>query len=545
MINNRFAYLCVLFASVMFCAASFAQAENRTAKPRVAVFGFLNLTGDDSFDVPTETASDNLFSGIVLLGTHDVTMPASIPRSYGNESLSRWCGAKGFDTVLFGIVVASASGGQEYVLSVYDNAKKAVSIRKAATGSSVLDVFGVSDELISAVLGAIAGHHVGFGSLAFAGEGDYSVVIDGNYRLENPKRIERVVAGTHSLRVVGKIDGDTADLFSGDVDVTEGSTATVSFAAPKAALISVASPNTGAASVLHDELIPLNSRVAGEYRQRIDDKAGFRHRISPFLIGKYEVSYRLWFTVVQWATDPARGEGRYSFIHRGFETPYSGVEGTDPTDGHAYPVAGVSWFDCAVWCNAYSEMQGLRPCYYRDGKYGAVLRVAANEIDWTKTGTRKRVIDTGRVFIDYSANGYRLPTEGEWLYAASCGNEYPASRASGVNYDGSSGSVLSVADVAWFLENSGVQTHEGGLKAPNKFGIYDMSGNVLEWCQDWFAPLPSNDRINYRGASAGSKRVLHGGSIMDGEEGVAIGNRFSDDQDANQLVYGLRVVRRP
>ena len=190
-------------------------------------------------------------------------------------------------------------------------------------------------------------------------------------------------------------------------------------------------------------------------------------------------------------------------------------------------------------------MQGLRPCYYRDGKFRETLRVAANELDWTKTGTRKRVIDTGRVFIDNSANGYRLPTEGEWLYAASCGNEYPASRASGVNYDGSSGAVLSVADVAWFLENSGVHTHEGGLKAPNKFGLYDMSGNVLEWCQDWFAPLPSNDRINYRGAPAGSKRVLHGGSIMDGEDGVAIGKRYSDDTDSNLLVYGFRVVRRP
>lgn len=545
MMSNRFAYCFALLALAVLCGPNSVPAETKTAKPRVAVFGFLNLTGDDSFDVPTETAGDNLFTGIAFLGSHEVAMPASIPRSYGNESLARWCDANGFDTILFGTVVAGASGGQEYALSVFDNAMKSVSIRKTATGSSVLDVFGISDELIVAVLGAIAGRHVGFGSLAFDGPGDYSVIIDGDFRRDNPARIDRVVAGTHSVRVVGKAAGSAPDLFSGDVTVAEGSTATVSFVAPNVASPSAVSPTTGADSALHDELVPLNPRAAGEYRQRSDAKAGFLHELSPFLIGKYEVSYWLWVTVMQWATDPGRGDGQYTFIHRGFETPYSGIEGTVPTDGRAYPVAGVSWIDCAVWCNAYSEMLGLRPCYYRDGKYRDPLRVAANEIDSAKTGSRKRVIDTGRVYIDDSANGFRLPTEGEWLYAASCGNEYPASRASGVNYDNSAGAVRSVADVSWFVENSGVKTHEVGLKSPNKFGLHDMSGNLLEWCQDWFAPLPSKDQIDYRGPVSGSKRVLHGGSIMDGDDGVAIGKRFSDDPDSNLLVYGFRIVRRP
>jgi formylglycine-generating enzyme required for sulfatase activity len=114
------------------------------------------------------------------------------------------------------------------------------------------------------------------------------------------------------------------------------------------------------------------------------------------------------------------------------------------------PVMHVTWYDAVEYCNWLSEKEGLTPCYSGKGR--------ATE-------------------CEFSANGYRLPTEAEWEYAARGGQ-----KSQGYTYAGSD----NPDDVAWYIGNAGGQTHPVGQKQPNELGLYDMSGNLFEWCWDWY-----------------------------------------------------------
>jgi len=142
------------------------------------------------------------------------------------------------------------------------------------------------------------------------------------------------------------------------------------------------------------------------------------------------------------------------------------------------PVMGVDWNDAVAYCNWLSKQEGRPPCYSGGGK---------------------------TIQCDFSANGYRLPTEAEWEYAARGGR-----KSKGYLYAGSN----NPDDVAWYVGNSGDQTHPVGQKQPNELGLYDMSGNLWEWCWDWhskdyYASSPANDPT---GPSSGSEKVRRSGS---------------------------------
>ncbi len=136
---------------------------------------------------------------------------------------------------------------------------------------------------------------------------------------------------------------------------------------------------------------------------------------------------------------------------------------------------------------------------------------------------------------EWSANGYRLPTEGEWQFAASGRADTPYDYASGAtsNYKSSS----ACKKVAWYEKNSNRHTHIVGRNKPNALGLYDMSGNVWEWCWDWYGDYPSNSRDDYRGSSAGSSRVERGGGWYDNSRLLQVGYRYNDGP-----YYECRVV---
>ena len=146
------------------------------------------------------------------------------------------------------------------------------------------------------------------------------------------------------------------------------------------------------------------------------------------------------------------------------------------TQGEDNPVTCVSWNDAVRFCNWLSEKEGRKPSY----------KIKGESVTW-----------------DRNADGYRLPTEAEWEYACRAGT---TTRFFAGDSEGALGGV------GWYFDNSGFKTHPVGKKAPNAWDLYDMHGNVWEWCWDWHGDYPSTAVTDPAGPVRGSYRVFRGGS---------------------------------
>lgn len=166
---------------------------------------------------------------------------------------------------------------------------------------------------------------------------------------------------------------------------------------------------------------------------------------------------------------------------------YESVMGENPSEFNGeknLPVEYVSWVDAVSFCNKLSEKEGLKPCYSYKGNTNAAQWDLDNYemIDWSEN---RWEIFSWDFACDTAANGYRLPTIEEWQYAAKGGQEF--------KYSGSD----NIDEVAWYDDNSENKTHPVAQKAPNGYGLYDMSGNVQEWCEDLDGDLYDNGSNYY------------------------------------------------
>jgi formylglycine-generating enzyme required for sulfatase activity len=296
--------------------------------------------------------------------------------------------------------------------------------------------------------------------------------------------------------------------------VTITQTATVTATASTTATITETSTATvTATSTSTVDSSALVSVTGGTFTQTDTSANSFSHTISTFKIGKYEVTYELWYTVYQWAI--ANG---YTFAYAGSEGIY-GTIGAAPTAAKYQPVTSVNCRDVIVWCNAYSEMSSLTPAYCSNASYITPIKISTN---YSVIETAPGTVDNP--YVNWSANGYRLPTEGEWQYAASYidGTSWtPYNYASGATADYTN--VTATGLVAWYNANCSSTQAVGG-KTANALGIYDMSGNVYEWCWDWYGTYPGTS-TDYRGPVSGSVRVMRGGNFDGFASYLQVGNR--------------------
>lgn len=191
------------------------------------------------------------------------------------------------------------------------------------------------------------------------------------------------------------------------------------------------------------------------------------------------------------------------------------------------PANNISWYDCIIYCNELSERDGLQPCY----SYANLGTDIANWPDKWEYNYANHVL----IGCDWEANGYRLPTEMEWLYAAMGGE-----RSMGYPYSGSFYSY----PVAWFSGNANNSAHTVCTKAPNELGLFDMSGNVAEFCWDIYAALPDSVQINPHGPVSGDTRVLKGGAYSSQSMDIALSRRFYTTADTALNTLGFRLCRK-
>jgi sulfatase modifying factor 1 len=238
-------------------------------------------------------------------------------------------------------------------------------------------------------------------------------------------------------------------------------------------------------------LIPAGSFEMGSRRGKEDEKSVHRVSLSSFLMDKYEVT-----------------QAEYERL---------GEKEAFPNPSHfkdpKFPVEQVTWVQAAVYCNARSKDEGLKPCY--------------------KEETSE---------CDFNADGYRLPTEAEWEYACRAGSDKDYSFGA---------DERKLGDYAWFAGNSDGKTRPVGQKKPNAFGLHDMHGNVAEWCNDIFARdyYPKSPPDNPRGPAKGERYVLRGGSWKSAADALRSFHRLAEDPGFSDAclardAIGFRCVRK-
>ena len=208
------------------------------------------------------------------------------------------------------------------------------------------------------------------------------------------------------------------------------------------------------------------------------------------------------------------------------QSQYQAITGNNPSnfsgnsDAVDCPVEMATWYDAVEFCNKLSTHDGLTPVYAisdRTPSTGYPITSAAVSATWTN-------------------NGYRLPTEAQWEYACRAGT-------TSTYYWGEATDDTTVGQYAWFASNSSSTTHAVGQKLPNVWGLYDMAGNVWQWCWDWYDPYPSGAQTDPTGPSSGAYRLGRGGSWYVPYSLLTSASRDYGDPYSGSSNLGFRVVR--
>jgi formylglycine-generating enzyme required for sulfatase activity len=275
-------------------------------------------------------------------------------------------------------------------------------------------------------------------------------------------------------------------------------------------------------------LVEGGSFFMGDTVRDADEKPIHRVTLSSFYMAKTETTvaqFKTFADATGYLTDAESGEGSYVWDSLGWHKR-EGVNWRHGERGQLLPasdynraVTHVTWGDAAHYCNWLSEQAGLKKVY-----------------DFQK--------DTLK--IDLSANGYRLPTEAEWEYAARGELLSPLEGGKGGEkalYAGEG----NISGLGWYSGNANRHVHPVGLKKPNALGIFDLTGNVWEWCHDWYDKnyyTKTRNAENPPGPTSGEYRSLRGGSWNNSGKHCRVASRSSRYPDFRDGSVGFRVVRQ-
>lgn len=303
------------------------------------------------------------------------------------------------------------------------------------------------------------------------------------------------------------------------MSILDSAAVLVNKASIRSALKKIPTDTTAAREALHETLKAFSPLAFETYWERyypfmvevdggtfmMGDDGETQHEatVSDFFIAKYETTW--------WQYHLFCIATRHEY-----ESPGWGRDGNNPA-------VNINWYDAVSYANWVSKKQGLQMVYTIDSNQ----KDPNNKSDYDDL---KWLIS-----INSNTNGYRLPTEAEWEYAAKGGPFKEQFVYSGSN---------ALDSVGWYSRNSNSRTQGVGRLEANALGLYDMTGNVWEWCWDWYAAYPEDSLTDYAGPDAGSRRVLRGGSwgVVDDDARVSYRNVYVDPVSRYNY-YGFRLSR--
>ncbi len=253
----------------------------------------------------------------------------------------------------------------------------------------------------------------------------------------------------------------------------------------------------------------------------------------PFYMGIYPVTQEQYTAIMGNNPSLLQGSGKVSITNENGQTVVYNRSAASGENSNKRPVERVNWYNAIVFCNKLSIKEGLTPAYSIGG--------ITDPDKWGKMPTKQsgpsEVWDEAEIV--QGSTGYRLPTEAQWEYACRAGTTTKY-------YTGDK----MTDETGWYSKNSGSQTHEVGRKQPNEFGLYDMLGNVWEWCWDWYnSELPLYSQTDPTGpkgplSTNGRSRVMRGGSFTTDPEHCTSDTHWHGFQEYDsEPDIGFRVVR--